>query len=139
MMFMSVLIASTIDGDGVLTDGAASTLTYSVGGHAITCGTACTLTNDDSCGDATTDSAAATLTYGGGIVVAMTNGAAATLTKDGGCAFTGDVHDPVSGKDLVSLYAIHTNANPKNTTEKVTSPASVSTSHSIWEDSKKIA
>ena len=78
-MFMSVLIASTIDGDGVLTDGAASTLTYSVGGHAITCGTACTLTNDDACGDATTDSAAATLTNDGGTAVATTDSASSTV------------------------------------------------------------
>ena len=65
----------TIDGDGVLTDGwAAITLTYSVGGHAITCVTAFTLTYDDACGEATTDSATVTLTYGGDIVVATTDG-----------------------------------------------------------------
>jgi hypothetical protein len=62
---------------------------------------------------------------------AITDGAAATLTNGGGTAvaITGGVNAPTCGKDLVSLYAVHTNANTKSTTEKATSPASVGTSH----------
>ena len=112
------------------------TLTYS--GHPITCGNAFTLINDVACGDAITDGAAATLTNGGGTAVAITDGATATLTNGGG-AITGGVNAPTCEKDLVSLYAVHTNANTKSTTEKVTSPASVGTSRSIREVTKKLA